>query len=129
MSDVEQYEVLVLGSGGAGTCLAWTMAKAGHRTRDGTLSQARRAIPLARPPHGPARQFGGAARRVVVLAFSADPVVRWTWPDAQQYLRHFPRFVQAFGGKAFAHGSAYYVDGYAGTALWLSPGVPLTKTC
>jgi hypothetical protein len=66
---------------------------------------------------------------VVVLAFSADPVARWTWPDPQQYLRHFPRFVQAFGGKAFAHGSAYYVDGYAGTALWLSPGVPLTKTC
>jgi hypothetical protein len=45
---------------------------------------------------------------VVVLAFSADPVVRWTWPEPQQYLRHFPHFVQAFGGQAFAHRSAYY---------------------
>jgi len=32
MSDVEQYEVLVLGSGGAGKFLAWTMAKEGRRT-------------------------------------------------------------------------------------------------
>jgi ribosomal protein S18 acetylase RimI-like enzyme len=59
----------------------------------------------------------------VVLAFSADPAARWAYPDPQQYLRHFPSFVRAFGGKAFAHGSAYYVDGYAGAALWLPPGV------
>ena len=59
----------------------------------------------------------------VVLAFSADPAARWTWSDPQQYLMHFPRFVQAFGGKAFTHGSAYYVDGYAGAALWLQPDV------
>jgi ribosomal protein S18 acetylase RimI-like enzyme len=65
----------------------------------------------------------GPAIAVVVLAFSADPAARWTWPDPQQYLRHFPRFVQAFGGNAFAHGSAYYVDGYAGAALWLPPEV------
>lgn len=60
---------------------------------------------------------------VVLLAFSADPAARWTWPDPQQYLRHFPSFVRAFGGKAFAHGSAYYVDGYAGASLWLPPDV------
>ena len=61
---------------------------------------------------------------VVTLAFSADPAARWTWSDPQQYLRHFPSFVQAFGGHAFTHGSAYYVDGYAGAALWLPPAVP-----
>jgi ribosomal protein S18 acetylase RimI-like enzyme len=60
---------------------------------------------------------------VVVLAFSADPAVRWTWPDADQYLMHFPSFVRAFAGNAFAHQSAYYVDGYAGAALWLPPAV------
>jgi hypothetical protein len=32
-----------------------------------------------------------------------------------------PPFVKVFGGKAFAHGSAYYVEGYAGAALWLPP--------
>lgn len=64
-----------------------------------------------------------AAIDVVVLAFSADPAARWTWPDPRQYLTHFPRFVKAFGGKAFTHGSAYYIDGYAGAALWLPPDV------
>jgi hypothetical protein len=60
---------------------------------------------------------------VVVLAFSADPAVRLTWPDPKQYLKHLPSFVRAFGGKAFAHESAYYLDGYAGAALWLPPAV------
>lgn len=60
---------------------------------------------------------------VVLLAFSTDPAARWTWPDPQQYLRHFPSFVKALGGKAYAHESAYCVDGYAGAALWLPPGV------
>src|SRR5437867_12034485 len=32
MSNVEQFEILVVGSGEAGKYLAWTMAKAGHRT-------------------------------------------------------------------------------------------------
>jgi pyruvate/2-oxoglutarate dehydrogenase complex dihydrolipoamide dehydrogenase (E3) component len=32
MPDVERYEILVVGSGEAGKYLAWTMAKAGHRT-------------------------------------------------------------------------------------------------
>ena len=32
MSDVEPYEMLVLGSGEAGKYITWTMAQAGHRT-------------------------------------------------------------------------------------------------
>lgn len=58
---------------------------------------------------------------VVVRAFRADPTARWTWPDPEQYLTHFPDFVRAFGGNAFAQGTAYYIDGYAGAALWLPP--------
>ena len=60
---------------------------------------------------------------VLVRAFSADPVAQWIWPDPQQYQMNFPSFVKAFGGEAFAHGSAYYVDGYAAAALWLPPVV------
>ena len=60
---------------------------------------------------------------VLVRANWADPAARWVWPDSQQFLTHFPSFVRAFGGKAFAHGSAYYVDGYVGAALWLPPDV------
>jgi ribosomal protein S18 acetylase RimI-like enzyme len=59
----------------------------------------------------------------VVLAFSADPVARWFYPDPHQYLLHLPSFVRAFAGKAFEHNSAYCVDGYLGVALWLPPNV------
>jgi ribosomal protein S18 acetylase RimI-like enzyme len=59
----------------------------------------------------------------VVLAFSADPIARWFYPDPHQYLLHLPSFVRAFAGKAFAHNSAYYIDGYLGAALWLPPDV------
>jgi ribosomal protein S18 acetylase RimI-like enzyme len=64
-----------------------------------------------------------SAIAVVVLAFGADPAARWTWPDPQQYLMHFPDFVKVLGGKAFAHAGAYCMDGHAGAALWLPPQV------
>jgi ribosomal protein S18 acetylase RimI-like enzyme len=60
---------------------------------------------------------------VIVLAFSADPAARWTYPDPHQYLAHFPAMVRAFGGKAFAHGTGYHVSRFAGAALWLPPGI------
>ena len=59
----------------------------------------------------------------LVLAFASDPAVRWMYPDAHQYRLFFPRFVRAFGGKAFALGTAHHVDDNRGTALWLPPGV------
>lgn len=60
---------------------------------------------------------------VLVLAFSTDPASRWTWPNAHDYLTHFPGLAKAFGGKAFAQRSAYFVDGYGGASLWLPPNV------
>jgi ribosomal protein S18 acetylase RimI-like enzyme len=57
------------------------------------------------------------------LAFVADPATRWVWPDPQKYLENFPKFAKAFGGRAFEHKSAYYIDGYAAAALWLPPNV------
>lgn len=70
-----------------------------------------------------------AAIDTVVLAFATDPMTRWSWPGQRQYLATMPKLVRAFGGKAFAAGSAYCTDGYAGVALWLPPGVePDTET-
>jgi GNAT superfamily N-acetyltransferase len=63
------------------------------------------------------------AIETIVLAFAADPMARWTWPNAQQYLAAMPRMVRAFGGRAFAHGSAYATGDDVGAALWLPPGV------
>ena len=64
-----------------------------------------------------------AAAQTIVLAFAADPMARWTWPQAHQYLAAMPRMVRAFASKAYSSGSAYCTDGYAGVALWLPPGV------
>ena len=63
------------------------------------------------------------AADIIVLAFAADPVTRWTWPDPRTYLAAMPRLVRAFGGKAFACGGADCVGDFAGAALWLPPGV------
>ena len=37
------------------------------------------------------------AVQIAVLAFAADPMARWTWPHAHQYLAAMPRMVRAFG--------------------------------
>jgi len=59
----------------------------------------------------------------IVLAFAADPVVRWFWPEAHQYLESMPAFTVAFAGGGFKDGSAYTTDAYRGAALWLPPDV------
>ena len=64
-----------------------------------------------------------AAIDTIVLAFAADPVARWCWPDARAYLEHMPGFTEAFGGAAFARDSAYCTHDFSGAALWLPPGV------
>jgi ribosomal protein S18 acetylase RimI-like enzyme len=64
-----------------------------------------------------------SAIATLVTAFSADPVVRWLYPEPEQYLTHFPEFIQRFAGRAFDHGTAYYAGDFAGAALWLAPSV------
>jgi len=59
----------------------------------------------------------------VALAFAADPFARWMYPDPNQYLSNIREMVSLFAGKAFDYGTAYYVEGYLGAALWLPPDV------
>ena len=58
----------------------------------------------------------------IVLAFATDPMARWSWPDASQYLNVMPQFIRAFGGDAFQRGSAHCTADHRGAALWLPPG-------
>jgi ribosomal protein S18 acetylase RimI-like enzyme len=60
---------------------------------------------------------------VITLAFSTDPMARWTFPDPATYLTVWPRVARAFGGNAFAHGAAHLAAGEAAAAMWLPPGV------
>ena len=59
----------------------------------------------------------------LTLAFAADPACRWLYPDATQFLRHFPSLALAMGGAGIARGTSFVVDGYRGVSLWLGPGV------
>ena len=58
----------------------------------------------------------------LVAAFVGDPVERWLYPGAADYLAHFGRFVEAFGGLAFDAGTAWAIGECSGVALWLPPG-------
>ena len=73
----------------------------------------------------PVRRYADEPRAVstILLAFAADPMVRWCWPDAQQYLEAMPAFTRAFAGRAFPHQTAFCSMDYQATALWLPPGV------
>jgi hypothetical protein len=58
----------------------------------------------------------------LVLAFAADPVERWLYPEARQYLSHFPGFLAAFGGPAFAEQTVWSLGEFSAVPLWLPPG-------
>jgi ribosomal protein S18 acetylase RimI-like enzyme len=62
------------------------------------------------------------ALATLAAAFADDPAVRWMYPDNAQFRLDFPGFAEAFGGRAFAAGTAHVSDGFQGAALWLPPG-------
>jgi GNAT superfamily N-acetyltransferase len=59
----------------------------------------------------------------LVLAFATDPVARWMYDDAHQYLLHIPRLFRALGTSSFEAGAAQRTNDGLGVALWLPPGV------
>ncbi len=61
--------------------------------------------------------------QTITLGFSADPIARWIWPEAQTYLDVMPRFAIAFAGGGFDHSSVYRTDCGHAAAMWLPPGV------
>lgn len=77
-------------------------------------------------PDRPLRQVGRdeaiAVVDMVTLAFVNDPVARFWWPAAHDYLYWWPRFVRALFGRALDCGGADLIDG-AGAAMWLAPGI------
>src|SRR5262245_41477074 len=60
---------------------------------------------------------------VIGLAFTADPLFRWIFPDPGRYLRYFPAFLRVLASTAVEHGTALQVGDCAGVALWLPPNV------
>jgi GNAT superfamily N-acetyltransferase len=61
--------------------------------------------------------------RTLVSAFTHDPVERWLYPDLGSYHEHFPRFLEAFGGRAFEAQTVWCLSDFSAVALWLPPGI------
>ena len=74
-------------------------------------------------PFGPIPKTEEAkAYRTLVSAFTDDPVERWLYPELSEYLAHFPRFLAAFGGRAFDEQTVWRLGECSAVALWLPPG-------
>lgn len=77
---------------------------------------------MERPVIGEATEQERASG-TLMLAFANDPLLRWMFPDPQQYRTHFPELMRHFAGGAFGAGTAHEASGYRAVALWLPPGV------
>lgn len=64
-----------------------------------------------------------ALYQTLLLAFATDPMMRWTMPDAASFTAAAPLFFEAYGGRAFAEGTALVANDGEAAALWLPPGV------
>lgn len=59
----------------------------------------------------------------LTLGFSADPFMRWLYPEPEEFLTHFPRVMDFFGGRAFDNGGAFRNEDFTAGALWLPPSI------
>ncbi len=63
-----------------------------------------------------------AIAATVILAFAADPFVRWIHPDPHDFIVASERYPGLAAGPAFDSGSAHVTEDLCGVALWLPPG-------
>jgi ribosomal protein S18 acetylase RimI-like enzyme len=59
----------------------------------------------------------------LVAAFEGDAAVRCFYPETEEYRRHFPGFLTAFGGRAFEAGVVDRDPHGLAAALWFPPGL------
>ena len=58
----------------------------------------------------------------LVLAFAADPLIRWMWPDPAAFVEGWRRTLTPHGGAAFDAGTAFVTAKCEAAALWFAPG-------
>lgn len=58
----------------------------------------------------------------IVLAFCADPFVRWFLPDPWQFMTYFSRLAQVHARTVVEYGAAYRTTDFRGAAFWYPPG-------
>jgi ribosomal protein S18 acetylase RimI-like enzyme len=81
---------------------------------------------MSAQPTAVSERDAGRVFDTLLLAFAADPVERWMYPEAREYLAHFPAFISAFAGAAFADETVWSLDdGLSAVSLWRPPGAVL----
>ena len=70
-----------------------------------------------------ARADEAKAIATIALAFATDPMMRWSFSDDAVYRDVASKFIRAFGGNAFAHGTADATENFEAVALWLPPNI------
>ncbi|HSK91752.1 MAG TPA: GNAT family N-acetyltransferase [Euzebyales bacterium] len=76
---------------------------------------------MSAPLSDPMRVDPDRVIATLLLAFSADPGIRWCFPRTDRYVRAFPELVRLEAAAAFAAGTVDVVDGHAGSAVWVPP--------
>lgn len=61
--------------------------------------------------------------KMMILAFSSDPILRWSFPDSSVYVRVMPLISRYFGGRSIEYGSAFCFDDHTGLVQLLPHGV------
>jgi ribosomal protein S18 acetylase RimI-like enzyme len=69
-----------------------------------------------------ATDHSARAIATIALAFTSDPMMRWSFPDPARYMEIVPGFLHAFSGDSFAQGAVDQVGDFAAVAIWLPPG-------
>ena len=62
------------------------------------------------------------ALATLTAAFIADPLFRWVFAEAGNYLDAFPKFIRAYCASGIEQGSAFSDSEFGGACIWLSPG-------
>ncbi len=64
-----------------------------------------------------------SAYATLTIAFSADPIMRWLYPEAELFMAEFPGLLEVYGGKSFAAQAAWRAGSSSAVSLWLPPRV------
>lgn len=60
---------------------------------------------------------------IMTLGFARDPMARFWWSEASEYLHWWPRWVMAIGRGGFINSGVDALDDFSSAAIWLPPGV------
>jgi GNAT superfamily N-acetyltransferase len=59
----------------------------------------------------------------IVLAFAADPFMRWMLPSADIYMKYYREMIEIFNGSTINSGTCLITADLEGAAMWLAPDV------